>query len=404
MSTSKSEPRSCFICGTSGRTSGFVEKWPIAGLGEVQVGFRICSQCGLVLQDPAPAPAVLNAHYVRVSTMTVSGSSGDLPAWWRAQVDRQLEFWRVHQPRRTGKDRPLAVQIGSSIGYTLSRFREEGYDVLGIEPSADAARFASDHYGVATLVSGVENAAMDPGVRAELVVATHVLEHLRDPVAALARCRDWMADDGHLLLEVPVLEAPEHWPNGYFTFEHLQYFSRRTLSQTLHLAGFRVATEEVLHEGHNTDSPVIIVLASLAGSTSDAAISHSACAEEVARASALMEAYLAREPTSWAKLAERVMSVLDSSKRLAFFGAGIHTSQFLAKAPAVSARVEAIYDSDPGKWGEEIGPLKVSPPAELPRDSEWLVVISSRGHQDQIYEDIRWIEADHGVRVIKLYD
>ena len=41
------------------------------------------------------------------------------------------------------------------------------------------------------------------GLRFNTVVATHVLEHVDDPVRVLRRCRDWLTPDGVVLIIVP---------------------------------------------------------------------------------------------------------------------------------------------------------------------------------------------------------
>ena len=45
--------------------------------------------------------------------------------------------------------------------------------------------------------------------------------------------------EGHLLIEVPCLTNPENWGNGYFTFEHINIFSKiiyiKTMIQSVHV-------------------------------------------------------------------------------------------------------------------------------------------------------------------------
>lgn len=42
-----------------------------------------------------------------------------------------------------------------------------------------------------------------PSERFDTIVLGHVLEHVEDPVAILARCRDWLAPGGRVLMAVP---------------------------------------------------------------------------------------------------------------------------------------------------------------------------------------------------------
>jgi SAM-dependent methyltransferase len=67
-----------------------------------------------------------------------------------------------------------------------------------------------------------------------LITMWHFLEHDYDPNATLARCRDLLADDGRLVIEVPRLDSlsyrlyRERWP-GLQAPQHTVLYSRATL-------------------------------------------------------------------------------------------------------------------------------------------------------------------------------
>ena len=101
----------------------------------------------------------------------------------------------------------------------------------------------------------------------------HVLEHLYDPLASLKRIRSVLAEDGHVLLEVPCATAPESLPPGTFTPEHLTYFSERTISALLRKAGFQPCSLQIVLKSDHYLYPVVSVLgrksASESGASSD---------------------------------------------------------------------------------------------------------------------------------------
>jgi len=77
---------------------------------------------------------------------------------------------------------------------------------------------------------------------ADVVVSRHVIEHIADPVKFLIRIRDSLGrqKDAPVFLETPdvnwILKNNSFWD---FCYEHCSYFSPKSLSHALKIAGFR---------------------------------------------------------------------------------------------------------------------------------------------------------------------
>ena len=67
--------------------------------------------------------------------------------------------------------------------------------------------------------------SFDPGRQFEYIVMSEVIEHLRDPLAAVKRSFDWVAPGGAFVLTTP----NGHWESD----EHLHEFSLQSFSQIL---------------------------------------------------------------------------------------------------------------------------------------------------------------------------
>ena len=72
----------------------------------------------------------------------------------------------------------VVAEIGCGPGGILKVFQEKGYEVRGCELDRRCVEF-SNKQGVPTLGGGVE-ALADAGIRADLVILSHLLEHLHD--------------------------------------------------------------------------------------------------------------------------------------------------------------------------------------------------------------------------------
>ena len=79
----------------------------------------------------------------------------------------------------------------------------------------------------------------------DLITMWHYLEHDYDPVGTLARCRDLLSADGHLVIEVPRLDSlsfriyHERWP-GLQAPQHTLLFSKENLLKMVRSQGLEV--------------------------------------------------------------------------------------------------------------------------------------------------------------------
>ena len=73
-----------------------------------------------------------------------------------------------------------------------------------------------------------------------LVCLTGVLEHLTSPRREMGELVEWLEPDTLILIEVPALErfnVEPNEPNGEFSIEHLQFFSKTSLINFMHCLG-----------------------------------------------------------------------------------------------------------------------------------------------------------------------
>jgi 2-polyprenyl-3-methyl-5-hydroxy-6-metoxy-1,4-benzoquinol methylase len=158
-----------------------------------------------------------------------------LPAHRRA-VDVRLR----HLPG-PGRGRRL-LDVGCGDGGFLRLARDCGWQVEGVEPDPQAAAAARRH-GVPVHTGGLE-ACAGRSACFDLVTMSHVLEHLHDPVAALADCHRLLGPGGRLWLATPNIDSlghaayGPHW-RGLEAPRHLVLFDEAGLRRLLQAAGFQ---------------------------------------------------------------------------------------------------------------------------------------------------------------------
>lgn len=126
------------------------------------------------------------------------------------------------------------LDIGCGAGGVLSEFARSGMSsaLYGIEPSAACSGLLKG-LDVKMVADRVEDDWSDAG-SFDVVIMRHVLEHLCDPVAVLARARKALSKRGRLYIAVPDTFAPAPPP---YTPPHLSYFSMETLLRTCASSG-----------------------------------------------------------------------------------------------------------------------------------------------------------------------
>jgi SAM-dependent methyltransferase len=136
-----------------------------------------------------------------------------------SRLERLNEIYGAHQGARTefvfGADERAGVlaglvggpglrvlDLGCRTG-ALTQHYAEGNDVVGIDVDREALAVASERLGIETLWADVEAGLPFDDASFDVVVAGELLEHLADPVAAVANVRRVLKPGGRFVGSVP---------------------------------------------------------------------------------------------------------------------------------------------------------------------------------------------------------
>jgi 2-polyprenyl-3-methyl-5-hydroxy-6-metoxy-1,4-benzoquinol methylase len=143
------------------------------------------------------------------------------------------------------------LDVGCATGFLAQRLQARGATVVGLElderAAAEARRFCEAVY-----VGDVETMELplEPG-SFDAIVCGDFIEHLRDPQAFLARIRPFLGPDGRLVLSTPnvanwamrlglLFGRFRYTEWGILDRTHTHLFTRKTLTECLEAAGYRV--------------------------------------------------------------------------------------------------------------------------------------------------------------------
>jgi len=199
---------------------------------EIVLQSQGCGRCGMLTFAPRPDRADLTAkyRYLRTAAEEAGGGAGH-EAYVRGQDRRRAR--RVYDLTR-GRFGPSALRIldyGGGNGKLMQPYRDEGH-----------ACFLVDHHphplpGMVRLGDEIRNIGRPPPF--DLILCSHVLEHVAEPRELLTRLADVLTDEGVLFAEVP-LEVWAGIPIEADPVTHINFFTPHAFRALFRYAGFSV--------------------------------------------------------------------------------------------------------------------------------------------------------------------
>ncbi|GAB1455423.1 hypothetical protein MASR2M48_07300 [Spirochaetota bacterium] len=203
--------------------------------------FLRCPGCGLWRQEPQPAPEAIQGRY------------GD--DYLQYETSKHLEYRAISlkslkeaglvpqdSTDQLGKQRSI-LEIGCATGALLSTFKEAGWNATGIELGPSMAAYARSVFGL-NIIEGTIESAQLPDESYDVVMATHLIEHLNDPRSFLKEARRLMRPGARLYLITPNASGFQarimgsRWRS--VIRDHLYLFSKLNLSALLRAEAYTV--------------------------------------------------------------------------------------------------------------------------------------------------------------------
>jgi 2-polyprenyl-3-methyl-5-hydroxy-6-metoxy-1,4-benzoquinol methylase len=193
-----------------------------------------CVKCGLQFVSPRlRGDVILNAYQEGTDEVFVSQAAAR-----ENTFERALAFIEGLVPHRGA-----LLDIGTAGGSFLHVAARRGWKVAGCEPNRWLCEWGKTTYGL-DIQPGTIFDHRYPDHSFDVVTAWDVLEHAPDPMAFLRECRRVLKPGGLMIVNCPDIGSwiarvmGKSWPMLLST--HLYYFTRGTLKEALHSAGFAV--------------------------------------------------------------------------------------------------------------------------------------------------------------------
>ena len=208
-----------------------------------------CLRCGYIHITPLPSEIDLENYY---SDIFYSDYKPD----YMEQHQKDLKWWnQVFEERRNifekyldSKSSRRILDIGSGPGFFLKYFKDNGWEVLGIEPGKAAVMF-SQKLGLEVVQDSVYNLDKLEINKFDVIHSNQTFEHLLQPKTALSKIKEILNPGGIIHLTVandfnPIQKIAteqlglENW--WFVPPEHINYFNADSIKTLIKNCGFKI--------------------------------------------------------------------------------------------------------------------------------------------------------------------
>lgn len=182
----------------------------------------ICNDCSLVqLGYVVPREILFQRDYPYVSSTTKTG------------VKHFHSLAKEVSSRFSLQPNDLVIDIGSNVGVLLEGFKNQGADVLGIEPAPNICQIAQAN-GIETISEFLSEELALKIVKtkgkAKIVTGTNVVAHINDHYSLVRALEILLAERGVFIFEAPYLvNLIDNLEYDTIYHEHLSYLSVKPL-------------------------------------------------------------------------------------------------------------------------------------------------------------------------------
>ena len=202
-----------------------------------------CHNCFLVqIDEYKQSDDIFNNQYVYFSSYSIS---------W---LEHAKKYTTMMAERFNYNEKSLVIEIASNDGYLLQYFKQKNIPVLGIEPTENTAKVATDK-GIETINKffGITLAKElnEKNIKADLLLGNNVLAHVPDLVDFVGGMKVALKETGVITMEFPhLMQLVENNQFDTIYHEHFSYLSFYTVSLIFESQGLVMFdVEEILTHG-----------------------------------------------------------------------------------------------------------------------------------------------------------
>lgn len=217
-----------------------------------------CKECGLIYANPRGQIDDAANYQQAAPEGILLGVDKDTSHPFRWRYDKETlqtrdfdKTWATLQ--RLHPNKGHVVEVGSSMGFLLRRFVDDGWSATGVDPWRELPALTQDMHGFDTIPLTLEEAKL-PDASADVVILLHVIEHVPDPLATMREINRILKPGGHMVLETPrydtlMFKLMGKRERSLRMDGHIYFYEDDTLRRSVETAGFNMV--ELRHVGRS---------------------------------------------------------------------------------------------------------------------------------------------------------
>jgi SAM-dependent methyltransferase len=369
----QTEPQPCPLCGDH------AEEDPDLSISEPlfrledgfhqleSLAYKVCSHDGLIYMSARLSEESLD-YYYRHSPQNLKPTPDH-------RLDQQISFIRDTVELSTG----TILDVGCNTGDFLARWRDDGYETIGVEPSQPSHEYLRrEHPELDVIKTSLEEAVYSlSDCNINLASLIHVLEHLVDPRAILQKLSS--LDPDYLYLEVPDGSAPLY-PRILKEHGHLAFYRPHHLIQLLSETGFEVLRQE------SRSSSIQLLAKKDDNATRPGNQRKDDIPQESQRQLDTVKSQRKNQEKTLNQQVDRwIQTIREEDLEVALFGAGTETVNLLNQMNSLHDQIIGIIDNHPFFQGRTLfGQFPISPPDHGRFTNVDVVIVSIKGQTKSI--------------------
>ncbi len=340
-----------------------------------------CDQCGFVYADVESPQKQYDQFYAQFSkyadqhTYMGGGNTADV---------ERLQVTATYLAKVMPDKQKRILDIGCANGALLGILKKMGYTQLcGIDPSPVCIQNVKRQYGIEAFNGSLFN--IPPGLgKFDLIVLSHVLEHMKDLRPAIWQIHELLLTSGCAYIEVPDASRYVDFvfsPFQEFNLEHINHFSQHFLDQLLSWTGFNVTGngQKLVESGPKMPGSAIFVTAV---KKADFQQLESVLIPRDGLLRQHIQDYIDASQNMLAKIDNNLQHILKKNPHIIVWGTGQLVYKLLSDTALAKATITAFVDSNPILQGQSIIGIPILAPMQIIGQLDPIVIASTLYYED----------------------
>lgn len=378
--------RNCDICLNNNGRELYTQRFLLPGQ-KIETTYEYdvmtCNKCGFVYASNIMSKEELIVFYKNNLKYVYQSDKGEIPDYAKWLHMKSYKFVDSHIRKlrpEYDKKRFSVLDVGCGAGYLLNYFKQKGYvNLQGLDPAPDCQRVAKELYDIKITTSLLGE--YKTKAKYDLVILGSVLEHMSDLGVVIKQITKLLKQGGLLFICVPDgdnMGLILNEPFLEFSLEHINYFTRGSLTNLLSTRGYKkIAFESLLVEKYG-------------GYALNSLWQYDKSAKEIVFdqvGESKINKYIIDSKKKLTKIEKQVKNLVKSQEKLYVWGVGSLTSRILSSTKLKECNIIAYVDSNLSLQGRVIAGKSIIAPTEL-KDKNTTVFIASYIHSTTIRNDL----------------